>query len=75
MGSAIDRFRSKYKLEAVMQNDSAGYAVVKGQHGQRVVSVGDSLDGFEVISVDDRTARFSFNGIQIELELELDPEA
>lgn len=66
--SPADAFKQKHLLEAVMATGGGGRAVVDG----RTLRIGQHLDGFELISVNQRSAVFESNGTRVKLTLSLD---
>jgi len=63
----VKAFAQAHRLEAILVIDGRNYAILDGQE---VMSVGQSLDGFELMSMDEQSAVFSLSGVQIELTLE-----
>lgn len=61
------RFQKNHRLDAIMVIDGVAYAVMDGQ---RMLTTGDRLEGFEVISVTARSARFRHGDEQVEFALE-----
>lgn len=58
-------FRSQYTLDAVMDTGLRKCAVVNGQ----TVYLGDTIDGYKLLSVHTRSAVFEIDGIRVELGL------
>jgi hypothetical protein len=61
-------FMSLHRLEAVLSADARSMAVVNGQ----TVYLGESLDGFILVSVKDRSAVFEGGGERVTLTLPLE---
>jgi len=59
-------FRAKYNLDATMVAENGGYAVVDGE----LLRVGESIDGYRLVSVAERSALFEAGDLQVELALE-----
>ena len=68
-------FRDKHHLIAVLKSSKGGMAILDG----RSVRPGQSVDGFKLLRVGDRSAVFQSNGKSVELELpasvQLDPQS
>lgn len=62
-------FRRKYPLVAVMTMDGKSFAVV----GSRRVGVGQTVEGFKLIAVQQRTAVFERNGTRVNMTLNTKP--
>lgn len=60
-----DQFRSEHHLEAVVIDGRKSRAVVDGQ----MVSVGNSMDGFQLVALDRKSARFIRGEEQVSLSL------
>ena len=65
-GDATRTFAATHELRAVMMNDSTEARAVIND---RFLSVGQTIDGFELISVDKHSAVLASDGTQITLKL------
>ncbi len=62
---AAETFMLTHVLTGVMAAGDGGYAIIDG----KTLFIGQVLDGFELLSVSDRSAVFEANGVRVELML------
>jgi hypothetical protein len=60
-----DAFRQGHRLTGVLESGSHGYVMVDGQ----IVGLGQTIDGFRLISISHRRAIFEGNGEQVTLSM------
>ena len=65
--SAVRRFYSNHRLEAVMTSDAKNYALLDGTH---MLQEGDQFDGFKLVSIADRSVTFQLDGHMVTLPLQ-----
>jgi hypothetical protein len=66
---AVREFTSRHKLTAVMKQTGGGVAIIEG----RTVTVGQSIGGFRLVVVKDRSAVLRRGNQRVELRLPEDP--
>ncbi|MHC5002485.1 MAG: hypothetical protein ACYTJ0_05120 [Planctomycetota bacterium] len=67
----VEQFLAAHRLQAVMAGGASSVAVIDGTG----LKVGETLDGFTLVSVGDRSAVFeSESGVRVELELTEDDD-
>src|SRR5204863_413663 len=59
-------FTQRHKIGAVMLNPRGSLAIVDDER----ITVGESIEGWKLVSVAERTAVFEFNGVRAELRIE-----
>jgi len=65
-GSPADVFRLSHELQAVMAGAGGGYAIVNGQG----LHIGQTLDGYELVRIDEDAVVFRAEGLLVELVLQ-----
>ena len=65
--SAVTRFLQTHRLEAVLQSDRGGNAIINGN----TVTPGQTLDGFRLVSVDRNVALLEYGTVRVNLKLDL----
>ena len=65
---AAEAFQSRHVLEAVLVSGDKRYAVIGGQ----TLSIGQTLDGYRLRAVHERSAVFEGRGIRVELGIKSD---
>ncbi len=65
---AAEAFRSSHVLDAVFVSGNIRYAVIAGQ----TLSVGQELDGYRLVEVQERTAVFQARGVRVEVVIKSD---
>ncbi len=65
LGPAAERFREAHRLTGVMLSEAGGYAVIDG----RCLLVGQTLEGFTLVAVSERSAVLESGSDRVELEL------
>ena len=59
-------FKQEYHLQAIMFQDEIKAVYMN----DKVVRIGDSVDGYELVALSETSATFSVNGVRIELRLD-----
>jgi hypothetical protein len=65
---AAETFQSKHVLEAVLVSGDNRYAVIGGQP----ISIGQTLDGYRLMTVHERSAVFEAQGVRVKLGIKAD---
>lgn len=69
--SVETRFVQNHRLEAILVSDHGGNAMINGH----AVTVGQTVDGFRLVSVDRNTAVLERDDVRVNLKLDLNSAA
>lgn len=66
----VQEFQSKHPLDAVLVVGDERYAVIGG----RTLNIGQTLDGYTLVAVQERSATFQGGGIRMEVGIKIGPD-
>ena len=67
--SKMAEFNSKYRLIGVYSSQGSRYAIIAGKKNNVILAIDEEIDGFKLISVDDRLAVLQNQELTVVLEL------
>lgn len=68
-GSKAEEFTAKYRLLGVYSSQGSRFAIIDGDEGNVILAIDQEVDGFKLISVDDRLAVLQNQEVTVVLKL------